>query len=381
MARISDLLARGRTLSFEFYAPRDFEGQERLKSTLPRLAEVRPAFASITYGAGGAQRGPTWEWVRRIPRDHGITAVPHLTCVTHTRQEIAAIVDVYRGAGVENLLALRGDPPQNSAEPIRSDFTTAAELAAYVRRLASFDIGVAAHPEGHPLAPSQEADLAHQASKIRDADFAVTQFSFIPDHLRLFIERLRSKGVEAPIICGILPPTNLASVERMSRMNKVELPDDLCQNLKAAGESPTARREVGVDWGIKIAEGALRAGAAGVHLYTMNFWRAAYEVAIALDPDMFVALPPIVIHEPEEQLPRLQTPPDQCSLCYGGEDGTERLCTPAGEYYGGCDCGCHEAAHGHDPVFAAPIWDTSDVDISSNGSSWESVWKKIRRDY
>ena len=350
MARISDLLAQGRTLSFEFYAPRDFEGQERLERTLSRLARIHPAFASITYGAGGARRGPTWEWVRRIPRDHGITAVPHLTCVTHTRQEIAAIVDVYQGAGVENLLALRGDPPRDSTDPIRSDFATAADLAAYVRRLASFDVGVAAHPEGHPLAPSQEADLAHQARKIKNADFAVTQLSFIPDRLRLFIERLRSKGVETPIICGILPPTNLASVEHMSQTNKLDLPDNLYRDLKAAGESPTARREVGVNWGIKVAEGALRSGAVGIHLYTMNFWRAAYEVAIALDHDAFVVPPPVITHDSREKFLRLETPPDECSLCYGGEDGTERLCLPSGEYYGGCDCGCHEAIFGSIPT-------------------------------
>lgn len=344
MARISDLLARGRTLSFEFYAPKDFDGQERLKRTLSKLVDIRPAFASITYGSGGAQRGPTWEWVRRIPRDYGVTAMPHLTCVTHTRQEIATIVNVYQGAGVQNLLALRGDLPRDSNELVRSDFATATDLAAFIRQRVSFDIGVAAHPEGHPLATSRAADFAHQANKIKAADFAITQFSFVPDHFRLFLERLQNANVDTPIICGVLPPTNLANIERMSRTNKVDLPDDLRHNLTLAGKDPVSRREVGVAWGTKVAEGALQGGAAGIHLYTMNFWRAAHDVAVALSRHPFIASPPHKIPSSEMEL-RYQTPPDECPLCYGGEDGTEQICPPAGEYYGGCDCGCHESVN------------------------------------
>ena len=281
MARISDLLAQGRTLSFEFYAPKDEAGERRLRRTIAELAGLTPDFMSVTYGAGGSSRGPTREWVSHIREDHGITAMPHLTCVSHTREEVAAIVDQYAADGVENILALRGDLPAGATEAPSTDFQTAVELAEFIRSRADFDIGVAAHPEGHPLAKSPEADIEHQARKIAAADFAITQFFFIPAHYERFVENLRAKGVETPVIAGILPPTNLASVLRMSKMNGVEVPQEIVAGLECAGEDATARREVGVGAARQVVETARDAGAPGVHLYTMNFARAVHQVTRA----------------------------------------------------------------------------------------------------
>ncbi len=282
VTRIPELLAAGPTLSFEFSAPRDAAGVTRLERTLGRLAELKPAFMSVTYGAGGATRGPTREWVSRIREVHGVEAMPHLTCVSHTRAEVAAIVDSYAADGIENLLALRGDLPSGGGELPRDSFAYARELAEFVRERASMSIGVAAHPEGHPLAVSGEADRAHQAAKIGAADFAITQFFFDAEHYWRFVEEMAARGVERPIIPGLMPPTNVAGIARMSELNGIVFPAAIRARLTAAGEDVAARRAIGVEAAVGLGRELLEGGAPGVHIYTMNFSAAAAEIAAAL---------------------------------------------------------------------------------------------------
>lgn len=284
MARIPDLLAAGPTLSFEFSAPRDAEGVRRLERTLARLAPLKPAFMSVTYGAGGATRGPTREWVSRIRREHKIEAMPHLTCVAHTRDEVGTIIDQYAADGIDNLLALRGDLPPGSDELPSGAFRYARDLAAFVRSRAELAIGVAAHPEGHPLASSQEADLDHQAAKIGAADFAITQFFFDAARYERFAEAMAARGVQTPIIAGIMPPTNVAGIERMSRLNGTEFPAPIRERLERAGADASARRAVGVEVATSLGEALLATGAPGLHIYTMNYSAAAAEIARALNP-------------------------------------------------------------------------------------------------
>ena len=284
MVRIPDLLAAGPTLSFEFSAPRDAAGVRRLERTLSRLAPLKPAFMSVTYGAGGATRGPTREWVSRIRGEHGIEAMPHLTCVAHTRDEVGAIIDQYAADGIDNLLALRGDLPPGSDELPSGAFRYARELAAFVRSRAGMAIGVAAHPEGHPLAASREADLAHQAAKIEAADFAITQFFFDAARYERFAEAMAARGVETPIIAGIMPPTNVAGIERMSRLNGTAFPAALRERLERAGDDAAARRAVGVEVAVGLGEALLASGAPGLHVYTMNYSAAAAEIAQTLNP-------------------------------------------------------------------------------------------------
>lgn len=282
MVRIPELLAAGPTLSFEFSAPREAEGARRLERTLARLAPLRPAFMSVTYGAGGATRGPTREWVSRIREEHGIEAMPHLTCVAHTRDEVGAIVDRYAADGIDNLLALRGDLPPGSDELPSGAFRYARELAAFVRSRAGMAIGVAAHPEGHPLAESEQADLAHQAAKIGAADFAITQFFYDAARYERFTEAMAARGVETPIIAGVMPPTNAAGIERMSRLNGTEFPSALRERLERAGDDAAARRAVGVEVAVALGEALLASGAPGLHIYTMNYSAAAGVIARAL---------------------------------------------------------------------------------------------------
>ena len=282
MVRIPDLLAAGPTLSFEFSAPRDEAGARRLERALERLAPLNPSFMSVTYGAGGATRGPTREWVRKIREHYQIEAMPHLTCVAHTRGEVGAIIDQYAADGLDNLLALRGDLPQGSDELPSGAFRTALELAEFVRERAAMAIGVAAHPEGHPLATSRAADREHQAAKIAAADFAITQFFFDAAHYERFLEDLQARAVDTPVIPGIMPPTNIAAIERMAALNGTEFPGKLRRRLEQAGEDPAARRAVGVAAAVRLAQQLQQSGAPGLHIYTMNYSAAPQEIAAAL---------------------------------------------------------------------------------------------------
>jgi methylenetetrahydrofolate reductase (NADPH) len=282
MAKIADLLHAGPTLSFEFSAPRDAAGAERLDRVLERLARVRPSFMSVTYGAGGTTRGPTAQVVGHIQHDLHITAMPHLTCVAHSRGEIAQIIDRYRDDGVENLLALHGDLPEGTEAVPNEHFHRAVDLVALARERGHFSIGVAAHPEGHPRAAGRIADLEHHAVKLAAADFAITQFFFRVEYYERFVEELARRGVHTPVIPGIMPPTNAEGVARMSAANATEFPDEIRRRLEAAGDDLAARREVGVEVATRLCEGLRAAGAPGLHLYTMNFAEVSLAVVAAL---------------------------------------------------------------------------------------------------
>lgn len=277
MAKITDLLAQGTTLSFEFSAPRDAEGEARLERTLRRLSRLQPSFMSVTYGAGGSSRGPTAEVVHHIQHDLGVTAMPHLVCVAHTRDEIAGFVDHYRQDGIQNIIALHGDLPDGSAEVV-GHFQRAIELVYFIRDRGDFAIAVAAHPEGHPRATNREEDREHQAEKLRVADLGMTQFFFRAEYYERFIEEMAARGVDTPVIPGVMPPTNIEAVARMSALNNTEFPQEVIARLEAAGDDVDARREIGVEVATRVCEGLLKAGAPGLHLYTMNFSQAAVEV-------------------------------------------------------------------------------------------------------
>ncbi len=286
MPKITDLLAQGRTLSFEFSAPRDPEGEARLERTLRRLARLQPSFMSVTYGAGGSSRGPTAEVVHHIQHDLGVTAMPHLVCVAHTRDEVAGFVDGYRDDGIQNIIALHGDLPAGSTEAV-GHFQRAIDLVRFIRERADFAIAVAAHPEGHPRAASLADDRKHQAEKLRMADLGMTQFFFRADYYERFIEEMAARGVDTPVIPGVMPPTNIEGVARMSALNNTEFPQEVIDRLEAAGDDVDARREVGVEVATRVSEDLLKAGAPGLHLYTMNFSQAVLEVVrnLGLRPD------------------------------------------------------------------------------------------------
>ncbi len=270
MPKIADLLAQGRTLSFEFSAPRDPEGEQRLSRTLFRLSALQPSFMSVTYGAGGTSRGPTPEIVRQII-ELGVTGMPHLTCVSHTREEIRTLLDAYAAMGVENLLALHGDLPAGTTEVPAGHFTRAIDLVALARVRTDWSIGVAAHPEGHPKAADAASDLEHHAQKLAAADFAITQFFFRAEYYERFVEAMAKRGVRTPVIAGIMPPTSVEGIGRMAAQNGTEYPREIVARLEAAGDDVDARRAIATDEATRLGEALLSAGAPGLHLYPMNF--------------------------------------------------------------------------------------------------------------
>lgn len=270
MTKIADLLAAGRTTSFEFAPPRDAEQARRLEKVLGELEPLAPSFVSVTYGAGGSTRVATREIVEHIHRDTSLTVMPHLTCVAQTRAEMTELVTGYREAGIENLLALAGDPPTGNGQA-PTDFRYAVELVELARSLGSFSIGVAAFPEGHPRSPDLVTDRRHLAEKLRLADFAVTQFFFDADDYVQMVDDLADLGVDRPVLPGLMLFVNVDGLRRMAAMNGTRIPDPLQERLDRVNGQASAVRDLAVDVAAELAAELADRGAPGMHLYTMNF--------------------------------------------------------------------------------------------------------------
>lgn len=277
MARIADLLAAGRTFSFEFSPPKTVQAQISLGQTIAELAPLAPSFVSVTYGAGGTTREFTRDVVLWVRRETSIPPMAHLTCVGHTRAEIEDIIATYVSAGVENVLALAGDPPKDSADARPSDYAYATDLIEHVRSIAPMSIGVAAHPEGHPRSPDLATDRRHLATKLQQADFAVTQFFFDLEHYQSLVNDLADLGVHKPVLPGIMPVTNLAQVERMAQLSGAAFPAWLRERLEK-GTTPEEVRDIGVEAATELCAALLEAGAPGLHFYTLNKSTATREI-------------------------------------------------------------------------------------------------------
>ena len=277
MARIGDLLASGRTFSFEFSPPKTAQASMSLGRTIAELAPLAPSFVSVTYGAGGSTREHTRDTVLWVRKETQIPPMAHLTCVGHTRAEIESIIGTYAGAGIENVLALAGDPPKEAGDARPSDYRYATDLIEHVKELAPMSIGVAAHPEVHPRSESRESDRRHLATKLRAADFAVTQFFFEAVHYRRLVEELAVLGVTKPVIPGIMPVTNLAQVERMAQLSGAVFPSWLRERLEHAG-SPDDVRRAGVEAATELCAELLADGVPGLHFYTLNKSTATREI-------------------------------------------------------------------------------------------------------
>lgn len=277
MAKISEILQRGPSYSFEFSPPRTPEAEAQLERALVELEPLSPSFVSVTYGAGGSTRERTHEIVTRINGQTSMTCMAHLTCAAHTRGQMREIVLRYGDAGVDNILALRGDPPVDLDLP-EGEFDYAIDLVEFTRALGDFSIGVAAHPEPHPRSPSLEADRLHTAEKLRAADFAITQFFFDAHHYFELVESVRALGVDKPILPGIMPVTNIGGIQRMTQMQGSEFPSWLAEKLHAVEDDPAAVRAVGIAEATRLCEELIAGGAPGLHFYTMNFSKATREI-------------------------------------------------------------------------------------------------------
>jgi methylenetetrahydrofolate reductase (NADPH) len=281
MARIGDLLATGRTYSFEFFPPQSDAAQLTLGHTIAELEGLHPSFVSVTYGAGGSTRERTRQVVTWVQRETGIDAMAHLTCQGHSRAEIAEILSTYREAGVENILALGGDPPKDASEVRPSDYLYADELVADVRGVDGFSVGVAAHPEGHPRSPDMATDRQHLAAKLSHADFAITQFFFEAEHYVRLVEELAALGCHKPVLPGIMPVTNKGQIRRMAELSGAAFPSWLAERLDAIDDPDDVRR-LGVEVATALCADLLEAGAPGLHFYTLNRSTSTREIYLNL---------------------------------------------------------------------------------------------------
>ncbi len=279
MTRIADLLAAGRTYSFEFFPPKTDAAQLSLGRTIAELEPLAPSFVSVTYGAGGttAQRQRTRDVVTWVRQETAITPMAHLTCQGHTRAEIKAVLDDYREPGIENILALGGDPPANPADARPSEYRYASDLIDDVDAQNCFSIGVAAHPEMHPRSPDRETDRKHLVAKLQRADFAITQFFFETEHYLRLVDELTARGIDKPVLPGIMPVTNTGAILRMAAQNGTNVPSWLLERLDGV-EDPAEIRRIGVDVATAMCAELLEAGAPGLHFYTLNRSTATREI-------------------------------------------------------------------------------------------------------
>jgi methylenetetrahydrofolate reductase (NADPH) len=270
MTRICDLLDTGPTLSFELFPPKTDEAERMLEKAVAELAELRPSFVSVTYGALGSTRERTRDVVTRINREQPFPAMPHLTCVGHTRSDIAELLDHYAANGVGNILALGGDPPADGSDP-GGEYEHASQLVEQVRaHPAGFSIGVAAHPEVHPRSPSRDSDRRYLAAKLQAADFAMSQFFFvIDDYLRL-VDELAELGCDKPVLPGVMPFISLTGLVRMAGMNGSVIPVPLLDRLNAVADQPDEIIKIGIEVATDLGAGLLAEDAPGLHLYALN---------------------------------------------------------------------------------------------------------------
>jgi methylenetetrahydrofolate reductase (NADPH) len=278
MARISDLLRAGRTHSFEFFPPKDDRASRDLEKTIGELQPLDPSFVSVTYGAGGSTRDRTRDIVIHIQRDAGITAMAHLTCIAHERADLVSLLEQYQAAGIENILALAGDPPADPGIDT-GDVTFASELIEIVRGVGDFCIGVAAHPELHPRSNGDRGhDRDFLAAKLDQADFAITQFFFEPDPYLAMIDELAERGCSKPVLPGIMPVTNAKQVARFAQLAGAEFPPALAARFDALADDPAAVRALGIEMATGLCRALLDAGVPGLHFYTLNRSTATREI-------------------------------------------------------------------------------------------------------
>ncbi|CAN2236887.1 MetF 5,10-methylenetetrahydrofolate reductase [Candidatus Planktophila dulcis] len=273
----------GLTYSFEFFPPKDTEGEERLWAAMSQLESIAPDFISVTYGAGGSTRDRTIRITSEITARIHVPTVAHLTCVGSTRTELIEILGKYRSAGIKSILALRGDPTGGPRAPWTSTeggLSHADELVTLAAEFGGFTIGVAAFPDGHP---SSNGDIDKDVQVLlekekRGATFATTQFFFDVTKWKTLVDKLAAKGSTLPIIPGILPVTNVKQLNRMAELSGVPIPAHISESFSKIEDNADDVRKLGVEIATKLCQDLLEAGAPGLHFYTMNTSSATREI-------------------------------------------------------------------------------------------------------
>ena len=282
MTKIASLLGESRTVSFEFFPAKSDSEAETLASTIRDLEPLNPSFVSVTYRGGAESRQRTYDLVAMMERQTSLNPMAHLICVAHSRAELTEILEQYQASNIDNLMALGGDPPDDpDAAP--GELHYALELVELAREVGDFSIGVAAHPAGHPRSRTLEQDRDHLATKLRVADFGVTQFFFSLEEYLSLVNDLADRSVTTPVLPGIMPVTSLSSVPRMATMG-APVPPWAIGRLEAAdalGGADAVRHE-GLQLATERCAALLESGAPGLHFYTLNRSLATREIAEAL---------------------------------------------------------------------------------------------------
>jgi methylenetetrahydrofolate reductase (NADPH) len=285
--RIDQILARSDepVFSFEFFPPKTDEGERKLRETLGALRELEPDFVSVTYGAGGSTRGLTLELTKWIKQELGIEAMAHLSCVGATREELCVILDSLIDAGIENVLALRGDPPrgETSWQPHPGGLRYSSELASLISERYPACVGAACFPEVHPEAVDMASDLRFLKHKVESGvSFLITQLFFDNEAYFRFLEEARAVGIEVPIIPGIMPITDVAQIKTITGMCGACIPDALLSQLESRADCPDAVLQLGVSYATLQCAELLARGAPGIHFYTLNRSPATRAILSAL---------------------------------------------------------------------------------------------------
>jgi methylenetetrahydrofolate reductase (NADPH) len=288
---IRDIFARDRiTFSFEFFPPADDAGWEKLFGQISQFEALEPSFVSVTYGAGGSTRDRTHNLVTRLQRETRLDPIPHLTCVCHTPNEIEAILERYVEAGVDNLMALRGDPPRDlpNYDRSRDHFQHAADLVRLIKRFGErqtraaggsvaktfrgFGVGVAGFPEGHPDTPNQLLQMDHLKAKVdAGADYVCTQLFFDNHEFYDWSERCKLAGIKVPLVAGIMPITSIAGMRRMAELaGGTKFPAALLKTIYRCQDDAAAVARVGAHWATEQCRDLIDHGVQGIHFYTLN---------------------------------------------------------------------------------------------------------------
>ncbi|MEC8855763.1 MAG: methylenetetrahydrofolate reductase [NAD(P)H] [Chloroflexota bacterium] len=281
--KIKDILGKTRLVSFEFFPPRIAEGIPAVLETLDELKVYCPDFVSVTYGAGGSTRAFTEEITLAAKRSAGTEVMAHLTCVGQTKEEVHGVLGRLEAEGVENIIALRGDPPRGSTEfvPVEGGFQHATDLLQHVKSNFKFGVAAACYPEGHTESVDLDSDLKYVKMKVDSgADFLVTQLFYDNRHYYDFLERARSGGIDVPIIPGVLPVLNSAQVRRFTALSGSEIPPDLDRLLDKYADNEDSARDMGVEYATAQVRDLWESGVPGVHFYVLN---RSYSVSRILD--------------------------------------------------------------------------------------------------
>jgi len=276
MKKITDILKKKkRTLSFELFPPKTDKGFSNLLRTIEQLAALKPDFISCTYGAGGGNRDKTLEVVQYIQDTFSIAGLAHLTCVLHTKEEIKSILENIKSLGIENVLALRGDPPQDYPDwqPTEKNFKYSNELCAFMRKHFDdhFSIGVAGFPEGHILCPDRDQDAQYLKTKIDDgADFVITQLFFDNKDYFEYVDRLKNLGVTTRIIPGIFPITNFPGLLKFCKLCGTTVTDELKSIFEPIADDKEATLKAGIQFAVRQCRELRDGGAPGLHFYCLN---------------------------------------------------------------------------------------------------------------